>query len=176
MNIYLLRHAHALDLGEAGVPTDEERPLSGEGLRQTEIISDAVKRLGLKFDEILTSPLRRSVETAQELRRHLDMPESAVVTSDQLEPGGSTKKLMKRLRAREANDIVMVGHSPELPTYAAWLIGSKDCQLVIAKGGLVYIRCDAPPRKGVGTLVWMLTPELFGAARRDKPRKKCARG
>jgi phosphohistidine phosphatase len=177
MNVYLLRHAQALDLGEAGVQTDEERPLSDEGLRQMEIVSDAVKRLGLKFDEIITSPLRRALETAQELRRHLELPETAVITCDKLEPGGSTKKVMKYLRSREANEVVLVGHAPELPTYAAWLIGSKDCQLEIAKAGLVYIRCDAAPRKGVGTLVWMLTPELLaGLHEEGRGAKKSARG
>jgi phosphohistidine phosphatase len=163
MNVYLLRHAHALPLGEQGAQSDEERPLSDEGRRQMALVADAVKRLGLKFDQVLSSPLRRAAETARELCRHLGLPDSALMMCDQLEPGVPSKKLMKRLRSLEANDVVLVGHTPDLPEHAAWLLGSKRTQLDIAKAGLACILCEAPPRKGVGTLVWLLTPELIEA-------------
>ena len=176
MNIYLLRHAHALDMGEAGVQTDEERPLSDEGRRQMAVVSDAVKRLGLAFDQIVSSPLRRALETAQELGRHLGLPESTIVTWDQLEPGASTKKLLKKVRTLEARDVVLVGHAPDMSMWAGWLIGGKDCQVEIPKAGLACIRCDAAPRKGVGTLVWLLTPELLAGLREEvHPAKKSAR-
>jgi phosphohistidine phosphatase len=163
MNVYLLRHAHAVDLGEQGIQTDEERPLSEEGHRQMQAVANGIKHLGLKFDQVLTSPLRRAMETAQDLRRHLGLPETAVVTCDELEPGVSSKKLMKRLRSLEANDMVLIGHAPDLLEDAAWLLGSKKTQVEIAKAGLAFIRCEAPPRKGVGTLVWLLPPEILGA-------------
>jgi phosphohistidine phosphatase len=163
MNIYLLRHAHALAVGEPGVQSDEERPLSDQGRQQVELVADAVRRAGLKFDQVLTSPLRRATETAQELCRHLGIPEAALVTCAPLEPGGSSKKLMKRLRTLEANDVVLVGHSPDLNEHAAWLLGSKRTEVEIAKAGLAFIRCEAPPRKGAGALVWLLTPELVEA-------------
>jgi phosphohistidine phosphatase len=163
MNVYLLRHAHALGVGERGVQSDEERPLSDAGHRQVARVADAVKRLGLTFDQLLTSPLRRAAETAQDFCRHLGLPDSAILTCDQLEPGVSSKKLMKRLRSLEANEVVLVGHAPDLDEHAAWLMGNKRAQVEIAKGGLACIRCDAPPRKGVGTLMWLVTPELAGA-------------
>jgi phosphohistidine phosphatase len=161
MNVYLLRHAHALDIGEAGAQTDEERPLSDQGRQQMKLVSDAVKRLGLKFDQVLSSPLRRATETALALCSGGGIPQTALLTCDQLEPGVSSKKLMKRLRSLEAEDVVLVGHAPDLGEHAAWLIGSKRCQLELAKAGLAFIRCDAPPRKGVGTLVWLLAPEVL---------------
>jgi phosphohistidine phosphatase len=163
MNVYMLRHAHALAVGAQGGQSDEERPLSDEGRRQVELVADAVKSLGLKFDQVLSSPLRRALETAQELCRHLDLPSEALTTCEQLEPGVSSKKLMKRLRSLEANEVVLVGHAPDLGEHAAWLMGSKRCQVEIAKAGLAAIRCDAPPRKGVGALTWLLTPELITA-------------
>ncbi|HKI38433.1 MAG TPA: phosphohistidine phosphatase SixA [Gemmataceae bacterium] len=163
MNLYLLRHAHALAIGEQGIQTDEARPLSDEGRQQMELVGDAVKRLGLKIDLLLSSPLRRAMESAQELCRRLGLSGTALMTCDQLEPGGSLKKLMKRLRSLEANEVVLVGHTPDLPWLAAWLIGSKRTEVEIAKAGLACIRCDAPPRKGVGALVWLLTPELLRA-------------
>ncbi len=170
MNVYLLRHAHALGVGEAGAQSDEERPLSDQGRQQAALVADAAQRLGLKFDQVLTSPLRRALETAQEFCRHLDIPESSLVTCTPLEPGGSPKKLMKRLRALEANDVVLVGHSPDLNKHAAWLLGSKRTEIEIAKAGLACVRCDAPPRKGAGALVWLLTPDLVEALSGRRPR------
>jgi len=163
MNIYLLRHAHALAVGEPGVESDEERPLSDQGRQQAVLMAGAAQRLGLKFDQVLTSPLRRALETAQEFCRHLGMEESALVTCGALEPGGSAKKLMKRLRSLEANDVVLVGHSPDLNEHAAYLIGDKRTELEIAKAGLAFVRCDAAPRKAAGALVWLLTPDLVEA-------------
>jgi phosphohistidine phosphatase len=163
MNIYLLRHAHALDVGESGVEKDEERPLSDQGRQQMAVVADAVQRMGLKFDLVLTSPLRRAAETAQELCRHLGMPDSALMTCSPLEPGGSSKKLMKRLRSFEANEVVLVGHSPDLGEHAAWMIGSRRTEVLITKAGLAHVRCDAPPRKAAGALVWLLTPEIITA-------------
>jgi phosphohistidine phosphatase len=163
MNVYLLRHARALDVGAQGSQSDEERPLSDEGHRQAELVADAVKRLGLTFDLVLSSPLRRALETAQDLCRNLGLPPEALTTCEQLEPGVASKKLMKRLRSLEANDVVLVGHAPDLGEHAAWLMGSKQCQVEIAKAGLAAIRCDAPPRKGVGALTWLLTPQLIAA-------------
>ena len=170
MNVYLLRHAHALDIGEAGAQTDEERPLSDQGRQQAALVADAARRLGLKFDQVLTSPLRRALETAQEFCHHLDIPETALVTCTELEPGGSSKKLMKRLRSLEASDVVLVGHSPDLNQHAARLIGDKQTEVDIAKAGLAYVRCDAPPRKGAGALVWLLTPDVVEALSGRQPR------
>src|SRR5438270_6695 len=82
----------------------------------------------------------RALETAQELCRHVGLPETALLTCDQLEPGVSSKKLMKRLRSLEANEVVLVGHAPDLAEHAAWLIGSKRCQVEIAKAGLAFVR------------------------------------
>jgi phosphohistidine phosphatase len=163
MNVYLLRHAHALDVGQQGVQSDEERPLSDQGRQQMKTVAQAVKRLGLKFDQVLSSPLRRALETARELCKQLGVPETAIQSCDQLEPGVASKKLMKRLRSLEANDVLLVGHAPDLGDHAAWLIGSKRSQVEIAKAGLCLIRCEAPPRKGVGTLVWLIGPELLDA-------------
>ena len=38
MNLYLVRHADALPVGEQGIAVDEDRPLSEEGLRQARLL------------------------------------------------------------------------------------------------------------------------------------------
>lgn len=167
MNLYLLRHAHALDRDEAGVESDEERPLSDQGRQQAALLADALNRLGLSFDLVLTSPLRRAVETANELVPHLDT-RPPVTELEPLAPGWSSKKLAKHLRALEAEQVVLVGHEPDLSQHAAWLIGSKWAQIELAKGALACITCDGLPRKGAGTLAWLVTPKLLAGLLGEK--------
>lgn len=161
MNLYLLRHAHALDVGEAGVETDEERPLSDEGVRGVADLAAALRRYGVTFDAVYSSPLRRAAQTAEELTRHLSGP--AVTTAEQLAPGWSPKKLGRHLLAAEGEELLLVGHEPEIGRLAAWLIGSKEVQIAFAKGALACVRCDGSPRKGAGTLVWLITPKWLTA-------------
>jgi phosphohistidine phosphatase len=163
MNLYLLRHAHALEIGEQGVQTDEERPLSEEGIKRMAVVAEAVKRLGLKFDQVVTSPLRRSVQTAEELVRQLDAPQPALATCERLSPGWSSKKLAKYLLGVEGQEVLLVGHEPDLSKHAAWLIGDKEARLEFAKGALACIRLDGLPQKGGGTLMWLITPKLMAA-------------
>ena len=54
----------------------------------------------------------------------------------------------------------MVGHMPHLGVLAAWLIGKKKAHIDLAKPGVAHITCTSP-RKGRGTLLWLVTPEWF---------------
>jgi phosphohistidine phosphatase len=163
MNLYLLRHANALAVGEQGVQTDEDRPLSEEGLQRVALLAGALKRLGLTFDQALASPLRRSMQTAEELVRQMGKPQPDVTACGQMAPGTPSKKLAKHLLGSDAKEILLVGHEPELSKHTAWLIGSKDARLEFAKGGIACVRCDGVPQKGGGTLAWLLTPKWLTA-------------
>ena len=45
--------------------------------------------------------------------------------------------------------------------HAAWLIGGKNAKVEFAKAGFAKIVCDDPPRKGTGTLLWLVTPQFL---------------
>jgi phosphohistidine phosphatase len=160
MNLYLLRHAHALDVGEQGIENDDERPLSDQGRQQMEAVGDAIKRLALKFDHILSSPLRRAMQSAEALCQALGVPESTITTCDQLAPGCSTRKLSKRLRGLEGDNILLVGHEPDLSKHLVRFIGSKRAQVELPKAGVACLRCESTPGKGSAVLEWLLTPTL----------------
>lgn len=161
MNLYLLRHAHALDLGEGGAETDEERPLSEEGYGQVARLAEALKKWDMSFEVVLTSPLVRAMQTAEALVKGMGATVE-IVTLEQLSPGWSPKKLSKSLFARDEESILMVGHEPEISRQASRLIGDKEARIAFAKGALACIRCEGAPRKGVGELLWLVTPKLLG--------------
>jgi phosphohistidine phosphatase len=163
MNLYLVRHADALPVGEQGVTADADRPLSERGRQQAHLLAQGLKRLGVAVDQVLTSPLRRAVETAEELARTLQSSRLGVVNCEALGPGTSPKKLAKHLLKVEGENIMLVGHEPGLSRCTAWLIGDKDARLEFSKGGAACVLCDVLPQKKAGTLQWLFTSKWLKA-------------
>lgn len=62
MELFILRH------GEAGqrssMTSDRIRPLTSAGKAEIHEIAKALKIIGLKFDLVVTSPLKRAYDTA----------------------------------------------------------------------------------------------------------------
>ena len=159
MDLYIIRHADALALGENGVTSDEERPLSEKGQRQAKQVAAGLHRRGVKLDAVLTSPLVRALRTAEALVQ----PEGGVATElkvcEELAPGGRRKRLAKLLLATAQGAVGIVGHQPDLGEFTAWLIGDKKVNLELAKAGVAHVQCSDLPRRGGGTLVWLVTPD-----------------
>ncbi len=165
MNLYLVRHADALPNGVQGITSDADRPLSDKGLEQVKSLAAAFRRLEIPLQKIVTSPLRRARQTAEELLRGLEPSGLELLECDELAPEGSVKKLARFLRDLDASEVALVGHQPDLSLHAAWLIGGKRAQVEFAKGGAACIACDQPPRRGAGTLLWLITPRWLQLAK-----------
>ena len=65
IEIYVMRHGIAADLGEGGVLKDADRPLTLEGRAKLKQAALGLRELGLKFNVIFTSPLLRARQTAE---------------------------------------------------------------------------------------------------------------
>src|SRR5262247_3681236 len=65
MNLYLMRHGIAVDSDQPGPEADGARPLTQKGLKRTRRAARGLRRLGVSFDGILTSPLVRARQTAE---------------------------------------------------------------------------------------------------------------
>jgi phosphohistidine phosphatase len=161
MNLYLVRHAHALPLEAPGIETDGDRPLSDEGKEQIVALAQALLRTSVRFDRVLSSPLARARQTAEGLAQRMGVSADSIEAVQPLEPGGSAKKIARLLRKMKAAHIALVGHEPDLSSLTSWLIGSKRAQLDLAKAGVACVVCDGPPRKGAGTLAWLVTPSWY---------------
>jgi phosphohistidine phosphatase len=161
MDLYIIRHAEAQALGEGDIQDDEERPLTPDGQFNCGQLAAALKRHGIHFDRIVTSPLLRARQTADGLLRDLPSPKPELHLCDHLAPGGRRKKLTRFLSGLDAPSIAIVGHMPDLADYAAWLIGSRKAQLDLAKAGVASIHFDGDLDKGMGALTWMVTPKWY---------------
>jgi phosphohistidine phosphatase len=162
VDLYLIRHADALALGERGVTEDEARPLSEKGEGQAQAAARALQRVGITFDRLLTSPLLRARQTAELMLKTWDQSTSVVETCDALAPGTKPRKLSRFLIKQEGERFGLVGHMPHLAEVAAWLVGSKKAQIEIAKAGVAYLHCGDAPGKGLAVLQWLVTPDWYG--------------
>jgi phosphohistidine phosphatase len=161
MDLYLIRHADALMLGERGITEDSERPLSEDGEAQSRFLSSVLQRRVGQLDAIFTSPLRRARQTG-ELIIH-DWPGAPELQNcNHLALGGRRRSLTKSLRQSGGTAIALIGHQPDLARFAGWLIGCKKAQIDLAKAGVALVQCPTRPGKGEGTLAWLVTPEWFG--------------
>jgi phosphohistidine phosphatase len=158
MDIYLIRHAEALALGERGITEDADRRLSEQGEMQAQEVGLGLRRLGVKLDKIVTSPLLRAKQTTDAVLRGWPAPLPEVHVCPYLAPDAKPKKLARYLSNLGGNTVALVGHQPHLGIWIGWLIGSRKAQIDLAKAGVARVECDEP-RKGDGTLIWLLTPD-----------------
>jgi phosphohistidine phosphatase len=163
MNLYLLRHGIAAAAGdEPGIESEGERPLTLKGVKRMRKAAKGLRRMGIAFDAILTSPLLRARQTAEIVAEALGL-ESQLQEISGLAPESSVENLLfglKRFQNRE--HLLLVGHQPLLGATAAFLLHGKDrphLDIELKKGGLCAIEIDALPPGEPGTLHWLLAPK-----------------
>lgn len=160
LHLYLIRHAKAFPKGKA-YPNDALRPLTSEGLQQAEQVQQALARLGITFDVLLSSPWTRAIQTAQALKgssadQFAVIPELA---------DSNFPALLTALRCFEQEDahIALVGHQPWLEQLASWLITgkSKTMRLNVKKASI--IKLSGVLNAGKVKLHWLLPPAVTAA-------------
>jgi phosphohistidine phosphatase len=158
MRLYLIRHADAAPLGEGGVTDDHDRPLTELGHSQTRTLAAALQRRDVTLDQIVTSPLLRARQTAEDLRQAWKTPLRDVVLCDHLAPDGRRKKLSRFLRDLKADSVAAVGHMPDLSDYLTWLIGSRKAKVPVDKAGVACLECGPDLDRSDAVLLWLVTP------------------
>jgi phosphohistidine phosphatase len=162
MNLYLMRHGIAVTADQPGIESDSERPLSQKGLKRMRRAARGLRRLGISFDALLTSPLVRARQTAESVADTLGL-EAQLEEISELAPQSSVDHLISRLtRFQDKDHVLLVGHNPLLSHAASFLIAGKkeiSLEIELKKGGLCRIEIAGLPPGTPGTLHWLLTPK-----------------
>jgi phosphohistidine phosphatase len=157
MYLYFLRH------GEANWPNwnkpDDARPLTDRGKKEMRKVAAFLKQLGLRLDQIITSPLPRAEQTARIAAEALGLK---VHEEDLLLSGFSTRELKRLIKKYPGESVMLVGHEPDFTDVISALTGA---QLKLSKGGLALV--DADIGEGRGRLLWLFPPKIAKAAARD---------
>jgi phosphohistidine phosphatase len=129
MRLVLVRHAEA----EAGEP-DELRALTPAGREQARQVGMRLRSEGIEPDAVLTSPLLRARQTAEELALGPAEP------VDELAPG-ATDEVIRTLVAGRGETVVVVGHQPDCGRIAAAL--GDGIEPAFPPAGVAVLELDA---------------------------------
>jgi phosphohistidine phosphatase len=162
MNLYIVRHAIAVERGTPGYEDDSQRPLTDEGRKKMKRIAKGLSELGIELDAIVTSPYIRARDTATLLAKEFGMKDK-VALSDSLIPPGNFESLVNEIREKHnVANLALVGHEPMLSSLVSWLTtGNTAMKVVLKKGGVAYLSTDNLFEEGRATLQWLLTPALM---------------
>lgn len=160
MNIYFLRHASAGQHSLTG--NDEKRPIDKAGEQQSHDVGQALTALGLKLDDIISSPLTRAMQTAQIAAGELGH-KNKIVIDDALRPEASYEEFEDLLARHGKNKAIMlVGHNPSMTEFLNRILAGSDSANFIdfKKGAVAKVERDA--REGA-VLKWCMTPKVVRA-------------
>ena len=152
MKLYLVRHAEAIE--RSSTTPDASRYLTTKGRLSFRKIARRVRKAGIAPAVIFTSPLLRSVQTAEILAERLKH-KGEVVVARELSPGFDLRALRALLAgAGNPEEAAFVGHEPDLGGLAATLL-SVPGGFPLRKGAVVALEADKGVPKGTAKLLWM---------------------
>ncbi len=128
VRLVIVRHAEAA----SGEP-DELRPLTSEGRDAARALGQRLASEGVRPDAVLTSPLLRARETAQELAR----PTGLEAEPDERLAPGATAEAVRAAVEERGETVIVVGHQPDCSRIAAALAGGDEPPF--APGGMLSI-------------------------------------
>ena len=154
MNLYLMRHADA-GVARDNPVLDAKRALIKEGKEQCMLMARVLGALKVQVDVIVSSPLKRALQTAQFVGTELGY-EAKVEVSKGLAPGAdyaAFQQLLNKYSDREG--VLVVGHNPNLFQFLGRLVtGNGGAAIRLRKGSIARIRMDRP----APILQWLIDP------------------
>lgn len=144
MKIYLLRHADA----ESVRTSDAARELTEGGLRQARAVGTYCAARQIAPALLLTSPYRRARQTAELVGEAIGVaPQNAAFLASGMTPETA---LLELCAWQRLDDVMLVGHQPDLSLLAASLLGVEHAENVdFGKAALMCVEAGrAEPGAG----------------------------
>jgi phosphohistidine phosphatase len=161
MQLYLMRHGAALDVGAPGIGRDEERTLSPAGIVGTTDVARGLAALNARPDGVGTSPLVRARQTAEIVARITGCARPVVVC-EALAPGGRIADVLAWSKAAGLNSLLLVGHLPEIAVLTSELLaGHGEMNMGFEKAAICCVSCEALLTRGSGYLEWFMPPDYL---------------
>ena len=145
MKIAIMRHGPAEDFSASG--RDFDRALTPKGRDRVRDVAKALVAAGEAPLEIVTSPLVRARETAASVLEVIG--ERDVEIARLLEPGRDVLGLVTTLFAEGRDNVLLVGHEPDLSDLVSVLVGFAPPQGML-KAMVVSVSLTPDPSEGRG--------------------------
>lgn len=160
MDIYLLRHASANHYDPAG--DDDKRPIDKTGEQQSHDVGRVLAALDLKLDAIISSPLKRALQTAEIAASELGHKDKIVIEAA-LRPETSYEDFEALLaRCGKKKAIMVVGHNPSMTEFLVRILAGSGAAAFVdfKKGAVAKVERDGGKP---AVLKWCITPKLVRA-------------
>jgi phosphohistidine phosphatase len=178
MNLFVLRHASA-GTRRTNPKVDVKRPLGKDGKRHCIHLANVLNALTINFDLIVSSPLKRSLQTAQLVATEIGY-EAPIIASKALAPEATFAHFQRLLHECAAYENVMVvGHDPNITSFLVHLLFGQNgadngraydrtrsdetarqpTRIRLRKGSLARVNMQ----RGPATLQWLLDPRIVKA-------------
>lgn len=159
MILYLMRHGIAEDIAPSG--GDAERRLTDRGTLRTATVAKALKRLGLAFDRIVSSPYVRARQTAEIVAR-ITGHEEPILLDPRLVPLASFDDVSNLIAEHaDVEHMLFTGHEPNLGHVIASLTSEGRLSVDVRKASVTAVELHRVRRPAGGSLLWSVTPKIF---------------
>jgi phosphohistidine phosphatase len=168
VNLYILRHASA-GTRRPNPVIDVKRPLDKEGKQQCLLIGSYLNALRVQFDLIVSSSLKRALQTASLVGTETGY-DAKIMVSEALAPSASVTAFEKLVASLDQyENVLIVGHNPNLAVFLGALIGPRSVsdlgitrqstrpRIRLRKGAIARVDCTQRP----GTLHWLVDPRIL---------------
>jgi phosphohistidine phosphatase len=119
VKLYVMRHGPAEDHATTG--RDFDRKLTSSGRTRTELVARELGKRDQQPRRILSSPLRRTIETAEVVIAALEL-DLELELRDELAPGGNALLVVRELARVGAKRVMVVGHEPDVSILTTQLV------------------------------------------------------
>ena len=174
MILYLMRHANA-GVYRGNPALDAKRGLVKEGKEQCMLMARVLGALKVQIDVIVSSPLKRALQTAQLMGTELGY-DAKVEISPALAPNATYADFQALMAGYAGHEgVLAVGHNPNVFQFLGRMItGNGGAAIRMRKGSIARIDMDRhPPR-----LQWLIdtrTARLIYASVTKSSRPKTSR-
>jgi phosphohistidine phosphatase len=173
MIAYLLRHASA-GSRRSNPLLDRKRGLDKEGKQQCLLIGAYLNALRVNFDAIISSPLKRSLQTASMVATEIGF-EQQIIIDPSLEPGGKLPDFEAMLANQNGHEtLLIVGHNPNLAHFAGSLVTLQRgvrANLRLRKASLARIDLSRRPGQLLGLVDTRMVRQVQASVAKSSRRK-----
>lgn len=151
-----MRHGIAEEASVTG--SDRDRRLTGEGVQRSHESGKALRKLGIAFDAIFSSPYPRAWKTAGIIAEEVGA-KGLLQEMEELEADSSAVESLTALNrvGKGKGSVLVVGHEPILSELISILLsGSSKLSIAMKKGAVCKLTCVRPEPGGC-RLDWLVT-------------------
>ena len=168
MELFILRHGETSKrLSRSG---GLDRPLTYTGTSEIKSIANSIKKLRIKIDLIVTSPIFSCKQTGEIINDLFNRRIPLIICNDLKPEGNRVDFYNKILKYKGTSSILIVGHEPYLTGMINDIISNNDADrnynknnnnIILKKAGLSRIKIISTVPKLKGELRWLLTPRIL---------------